>query len=255
MIRKILKFLGNSKGENSQDDALPALTDSDCLRCALKFIVNECIYGDYYEFGVFRGQTLISAFHGLKSTVSNRIKAQETIGSNKSAELLRKQILDETIFHAFDSFRGLPRLESEDLYSNDFAEGQFTSTIQELMNLAINYNMPINRLKIYEGWFQESCIRFLQENPTPRKASIIWLDCDLYSSARDCFPLISELLQDGTVLIIDDWFSNKGSPFHGVQKAFYEWIVTKQIHDKFVLTEYKRESWKRISFIINKKPK
>ena len=86
-----------------------------------------------------------------------------------------------------------------------------------------------------------------------KKASIIWLDCDLYSSANSCFKIISYLLQDGTVLIIDDWFSNKGSPFHGVQKAFFEWSKSKDIFENWNFTEYQKESWKRISFIVNKK--
>ncbi len=38
------------------------------------------------------------------------------------------------------------------------------------------------------------------------RVSIIWLDCDLYSSAKECFKLITYFIQDGSILRLDDWF-------------------------------------------------
>ena len=113
--------------------------------------------------------------------------------------------------------------------------------------------MNIDRLQFHKGWFSETCTDLYFNSNEFKKASLIWLDCDLYSSAVDCFILISKIIQDGTVLIIDDWFSNKGSPYHGVQKAFYQWKKQNEISNNWTLTEYQRDSWKRISFIVNRK--
>mgnify|MGYP002877009257 FL=1 len=220
---------------------------------ATKFVVNECITGDYYEFGVWKGQTFIYAIECLLKTAKKRIIDKNNIGSNPSADSKRKSILENTLFHAFDSFDGLPELTEEDKYSEDFAKGQFKSSQKSLLDFARKSNLPLERIRIHKGWFENTCnFEYFKKNKL-KKASIIWLDCDLYSSANSCFQIISYLLQDGTVLIIDDWFSSKGSPFHGVQKAFFEWSKTNDISENWNFTEYQKESWKRISFIANKK--
>ena len=58
-----------------------------------------------------------------------------------------------------------------------------------------------------------------------RKASLINIDCDLYESAIPVFSHISYLLQEGTILYIDDYFAGyKGNPLKGVSGAMKEWI-------------------------------
>lgn len=229
------------------------LNNSNVLKKSTKFIVNECIQGDYYEFGVWKGQTLVASYLNLIEYSKKRIRNSLEIGQNLNADNIRKLIALETNFHAFDSFQGLPILTKEDSYSNDFFEGQFAANEKVIENLAQAYNMPLERLIIHKGWFSKTCnIEYLNKFKF-KKASIIWLDCDLYSSAKECFKLITYLIQDGTILILDDWFSNKGSPLFGVQKAFYEWKSLSQINSKWIFTEYQKDTWKRNSFIINSK--
>ncbi len=235
-----------------QDKALK-LNRSIIIDKASKFVVNECITGDYYEFGVWKGQTFIYAFQRLLNTAKLRIMDKNNIGSNPIADAKRKLILENTLFHAFDSFEGLPELTEEDKYSEDFIKGQFKASQDSFLDFVKKSNLPHDRIRIHKGWFENTCnFQYFKKNKL-KKASIIWLDCDLYSSANSCFKIISYLLQDGTVLIIDDWFSSKGSPFHGVQKAFFEWSKSKDIFENWNFTEYQKESWKRISFIVNKK--
>ncbi len=228
------------------------LSRSELLDKSWKFIVNECIEGDYYEFGVWRGQTFFYSFFRLLKTAENRIKNSKSIGLNIKADKIRQRLFKESEFHAFDSFEGLPELTVEDSYSDDFLKGQFASGTDVLESLRVKYNVPKERIRIHKGWFKDTCNFDYYQKNNLKKATIIWLDCDIYSSAKDCFNLITFLIQDGTILIIDDWFSNKGSPLHGVQKAFYEWSDNTEIKENWILTEYQKESWKRTSFIINK---
>ncbi len=249
-LRKIRNFIRRLL--NSKDKGLE-LNRSELIDKSCKFIVNECIVGDYYEFGVWRGQTFFYSILKLFKVAENRIRNSKIIGLNIEADKKRQKILNETKFHAFDSFEGLPELTLEDSYSDDFLKGQFASGTEVLENLRLKHKVSKDRIKIHKGWFKDTCnIEYYNKNNL-KKASIIWLDCDIYSSAKDCFKLISFLIQDGTVLIIDDWFSNKGSPLHGIQKAFYEWSDQNQIKENWIFTEYQKESWKRISFIISKK--
>jgi hypothetical protein len=59
---------------------------------------------------------------------------------------------------------------------------------------------------------------------------------------------VAPLLQDGTVLIFDDWYSFAGSPFLGEQRAFREWRATVP---GFVFSEYHKEGHGRNSFIAS----
>ena len=54
------------------------------------------------------------------------------------------------------------------------------------------------------------------------KVSIIHIDCDLYEATKDALNLIRDKIQDGTIILFDDWFNFKASPTKGEQKAFFE---------------------------------
>ena len=227
------------------------LNDSEFVKNVCKFTVNECVVGDYYEFGVFRGQTLVSFYLKLMRVATKRISNTGNEGREALTGDLRKRIKNETIFNAFDSFEGLPNLSHEDEKSSDFAEGQYSAGTKVVERLAINYGMPTSRLRFHKGWFSETCTKEYFENNALRPASIIWLDCDLYSSAKDAFKLIELILQDGTMIIIDDWYCFKGNPGRGVQKAWYEFSKSDSVAGKFIFSEYQTDGWARKSFIAN----
>ena len=162
---------------------------SSIIDKASKFVVNECITGDYYEFGVWKGQTFVYAFQRLIKTAKIRLIDKNNIGSNPRADVKRKDILENTLFHAFDSFEGLPELTDEDKYSADFSKGQFKASQFSLLDFAKKYNLPHERIMIHKGWFENTCNFEYFKKHKLKKASIIWLDCDLYSSANSCFAL------------------------------------------------------------------
>ena len=56
------------------------------------------------------------------------------------------------------------------------------------------------------------------------KARIIFIDLDLFEPSRDALYFCKELIQEGTIIILDDFFSYKGSLNKGVAKAFYNFI-------------------------------
>ena len=232
----------------------PSLTRSDLLVNSCKFIVNECVEGDYYEFGVYRGQTLVSAYLELQRVANRRLSNADIIGRNVDADIVRTRMRDQMVFHAFDSFEGLPVLSNDDARSTDFSVAQFASGSENLIRLAGHHGMPESKLELHKGWFEETCTPEYAKKNKLKKASMIWLDCDLHSSAMSAFQIIECLLQDGTILIIDDWFSFKGSRYYGVQKAFYSWKEAESVKSRFYFNEYRKDSWKRMSFIVNEIP-
>ena len=56
------------------------------------------------------------------------------------------------------------------------------------------------------------------------KISIVYIDCDIYEGALSALNFVTDYLQAGTVLILDDWFRNRGEPTQGVQGAVLKWL-------------------------------
>ena len=82
-----------------------------------------------------------------------------------------------------------------------------------------------------------------------RKASFINIDCDLYESAVPVFSHIDDLVQEGTILYIDDYFSGyKGNPLKGVSKALKEW----QEISSWKIEQYRDVGFSGRSYIIYK---
>ena len=215
-------------------------------------ILNECIEGDYYEFGVYRGQTLVSFYVALRTVAQKRLLRTDKLNEPASYRS-RATIKDEMIFHAFDSFEGLPQLTLEDKKSADFSVGQYSAAAEVMLKFADKFDMPRGRIELHKGWFSETCNAVYSQTKNLKTAALIWLDCDLYSSARDALNIFEYILQDGTVIVIDDWFCFKGHPDRGVQKAWKEFLQLDQISQNYIFTEYKLDSWARKSFICNAK--
>ena len=56
-----------------------------------------------------------------------------------------------------------------------------------------------------------------------RKARIVFIDSDTYSSSKAVFNFIKNIIQPGTHIILDDFFSYKGNPQEAL-RAFNEFI-------------------------------
>ena len=75
-----------------------------------------------------------------------------------------------------------------------------------------------DKFELVKGFFKET----LQGEPKSKTARVILIDCDLYSSTQLALEYIKPTLQEGTLLILDDFFSYKGSADKGVCGAFNE---------------------------------
>ncbi len=250
MFRRLLNALSaNHRNQPAQGHRIDA---SPLMHKVAKFVACEIIEGDYLEFGVYRGQSFIGAYHALQQQFERRIR-HNAGGEHESAARAQRQAAWEGMrFFAFDSFEGLPALAAEDLATQDFAAGQYACSVEEFQARTAAGGVPAERVRMVPGWFDRTCTAQTRQQLGIRKAAVIWIDADLYSSTRDVLAFVTDLLQDGTVLIFDDWFSYRGSPYQGEQRAFSEWAAS--IADRFTLQEYQRESWKRMSFIASRRP-
>ncbi|MBS1683197.1 MAG: hypothetical protein JSS76_00470 [Bacteroidetes bacterium] len=211
-------------------------------------IAAEKIEGDYLEFGVYSGGSFIEAYSVLKHAFGPHQKIHGERTEQDVAELNR--IWGNMRFFAFDSFQGLPDLEGIDKEARDFAKGKYTCPEDVFCKNLTKAGVPLTKVIRVAGLFQETCISETIERYEIKKAAVIHIDCDLYTSTKTALEFVKPLLVDGTIIIFDDWFCFRGNPNLGEQKAFNEW--QKSLPD-WIFSEYQRTGPWTVSFIASRR--
>jgi hypothetical protein len=206
--------------------------DESILEKAFRYAGHHGLEGDYLEFGVWKGRTFTKAYHLWRTLFS------------------RKGVLKDMRFWAFDSFQGLPDITHEaDRSTGEFKKGDYAFSRQEFERRLRSNDIDMERVCMVPGWYNESLLAMASMGNGPHKAAIVLIDCDLYKSTLPVLSFLTNVLQDGTVLIFDDWFAFRGHPDKGEQKAFSEWL--KQ-HPNWTSTEWQVTNWRTKAFIMNR---
>ena len=211
-------------------------------------IAAEKVDGDYLEFGVFAGSSFIRSHQIIKDVFRQHQRLHE--GRTEEDAMAIRRNWESMRFFAFDSFQGLPKLEGIDKQTSDFARGKYTYAERNFRNNLIKADVALDKVIIVPGWFNETCTEETINKYAMKKASIIHVDCDLYTSAKTVLEFIEPLLTDGTVIIFDDWYTFRGNPNLGEQRAFNEWKATMT---DWIFSEYQKEGPARNSFIASKR--
>jgi hypothetical protein len=82
--------------------------------------------------------------------------------------------------------------------------------------------MPPGRLRTVKGFYDRSLTPDLANSLRPKKAAVVYIDCDLYASTVPVLEFVKEFLQVGTIIVFDDWYCYHGRPDRGEQRAFQE---------------------------------
>lgn len=212
---------------------MSSLTRQNAFTRAFEFSIKSEVHGDYFEFGTYQGASL-----------TNAIKSFSKLKSRYSSS-------EECSFYGFDSFEGLPELTNGDQLENYkvFSGGQYACSKDKVYQNVVSAVPTSVNLELIPGYYSESLVDpQVLERFSAKKAAVIHIDCDLYSSASDCLKFINDKYSDGTLILFDDWFCFRGRKDAGVQKAFYEWVSAEGV----VYSEYFRYAWSGICFILNK---
>jgi hypothetical protein len=105
----------------------------------------------------------------------------------------------------FDTFEGLP----EDWWTRP--KGSFAAAPPKI-------DRP--NVKLVKGLFNESLPGFLKE--WPGRAAIVHVDCDLYSSTRECLSNILPRCNLGTVVLFDEYYNYRDFAQH-------EWLAWREL--------------------------
>ena len=176
--------------------------------------------GDYYEFGVHQGNSLAHSYRAYYycSTQYRKNKVPP------QAIDVRKNYFDfQPDFYAFDTFEGMP----ENNEGQFVHAGSFMTSVPIVKEMCRKAGLEGNKLQIRKGLFSDYFNQFQGGQKTP--ACIIHIDCDLYGSALDALKISKSLMQQGTVLLMDDYNLFAASNRAGERRALREFMQAHQI--------------------------
>jgi len=190
----------------------------------MRFLAFNHVEGDYLEFGVWGGITFTFAHkHSRKHGLTMHL-------------------------YGFDSFKGLPKPEGIDVHPQ-WAEGAMTVSMEDFEKLLKQRGILQSEYTLVPGYYTESLTPTKLDELKLTKAALVYIDCDLYESTVPVLRFVLPLLQTGTVIAFDDWYSFNGDPDRGGQLALKEFL---QQNSEIRLNDYLNFGWHGKSFIVKK---
>jgi len=192
-------------------------------------VITSHIEGGYYEFGIYQGESFRKSFRIYQGQV-DWMKSQA-----QSSEMWRRKIKWEWNhhFYAFDTFEGMP----DNMENNEnFAKGTFFCSLEDVKLLGEKQGMfEGEKIRYFKGLFSEVAKSKVKEIEGLQRAAIVNIDSDLYASATDALEIVESKLQQGTILMMDDWNCFCADRNKGERRALQEFL---EKNPKFELEKY-----------------
>jgi O-methyltransferase len=155
--------------------------------------------GDVVECGVYRGSSL------------------GTLGLFVKELGLPKRVW------GLDSFQGFPSATVQDLIDGVVPEksqpAYFAATSEELVHHLVRRLKLTGVVELVPGYFEDTCPTLHAE-----AISVLWLDCDLYSSYKTCLQHLYPRVSPGGWIVFDEYYSKK---YPGARVAVDEFFADK----------------------------
>jgi O-methyltransferase len=207
------------------------------------YVVYNQIKGDYLEFGVYRGDGFAQMYQRLLYQWRTFEEHANTFGHQYDQDYWQNKR-----FFAFDSFRGLPDTLNGDKPIH-YQAGVYRTSLDSFLENIQKKDVDLSKVVAVSGWFDEVLTHEFKCQHDLAKACLIFIDCDLYESSVSIFDFITDLLQDGTAIIIDDYFRYSANPRKGIQRALREWLAK---NSSIAVSELTRCSANRVAFVCHK---
>jgi len=171
------------------------------IKKAFYITAHDNVLGDYVEFGVFTGSSFNFAMKINK-------KIERIFGES------------QTSFFGFDSFSGFGKLNNEDQHPI-FKDSLFEVNKKKIIK-NIEKNSKGQNFKIVKGFFEDIMPNKNINEFGVNKLRIVLIDCDTKKAAKLALDFIKNSIQDGTIIMFDDYVFYKGRYDMGEYSAFEE---------------------------------
>ncbi|WP_374558370.1 class I SAM-dependent methyltransferase [Thermomonas sp.] len=154
--------------------------------------------GHYLEFGTFDGRTFTLAWHSMA----------------KRCPWMR--------FFGFDSFTGILGARNDEVY----VDGTYCSNRETFEHNWRVAGLDPGRCMSVPGDFRESLAEpGLRERLGIEAAAVVHIDCDVYEAAKAALDFVAPVLQQGSVLLFDEFHANHASNATGERRALRELLA------------------------------
>ena len=193
------------------------LSKYTAIKKAMFMNYHDNTFGDYLEFGVFTGSSFNFAMK-----------------INKKMEKIFKRKID-TQFIGFDSFDGFGEIKPHD--ENPSFKNSFFKVNKKKIIRNIEKNSKKQNFKLIEGFYQQTLKNKNTNDYGINKSRIIMIDCDLKESTTLALNFAKPSLQEGTIIIFDDFNFYKGNRNKGEFGAFEDFknqnpnIIFRRVFD------------------------
>jgi O-methyltransferase len=156
--------------------------------------------GDYLEFGVHSGSSLLCMYRELQTRGLRHVR-----------------------LFGFDSFEGLPVSTEPD--DAGWVPGAYRSEYEFALQILKDERVEPARVLLTRGWFSDTLTPELSIRNNLSKASVIMVDCDQYLGAKQALTFCAPLIKDHAFILFDDWNSgNLAARGLGQKRAFGEFL-------------------------------
>ena len=192
---------------------------SGALHKAWGITVSNKTWGGYYEFGVYKGDTFRESYRIYQQYVK-WMKCEAN-----SPEKWRQEIdwKWDNHFYGFDTFKGMP---DNDEGNQNFSKGTFLSSLDEVKRMGEKVGMfeKSGKIKYFQGTFDSIAQNNSADIERLQPAAVVNIDGDLYLSAVDALNIVKTKLQQGTILLMDDWNCFDADNKQGERRAVKEFL-------------------------------
>ena len=186
------------------------------IKKSLYITAHDQTYGSYLEFGVFTGSSFNFAMKVNK----------------KIDKIFGKSDCD---FVGFDSFDGFGEIKKDD-ENPRFKDNIFSVNEKKVLD-NIHKCAKGQKMRIVKGFYKNTIKNKTTIDFNIDKARVVMIDCDLKESAYLALEFIKPSIQEGTIILFDDFVFFKGNKSKGEYGAFddfkkkYPQILFRRIFD------------------------
>jgi hypothetical protein len=121
----------------------------------------------------------------------------------------------------FDSFEGMPSGSEKE----GWAKGQYHSSIKATRTYLKRQQVDLERVTLVKGWFKDTLTDETRQDHRIEKASLIMVDCDIYSASKDALNFCEPHIRKQAVIMFDDWGWREEQNEIGQKEAFGEFLA------------------------------